>query len=442
MLTPKLFLDAFESVKTTETNKLVIGNINPTNEEKQVSTALTLTFDVLKFTIDDITGLNTTIIINGISYTASLTSIDIMSYWRRYSLVLALATDTVYSVEIEATLGVEVESLAYSFTTMDTIQPQITGVLVDDLRKVWVGFSEIMDESTIITENLEFLKQINFDKSVYLSKISTIVKVEDTQVKNILGAEEVYFLELEDDLTVDGKYFIKASNVYDKNSNIINPLFSSFDFTVLKPYYWNENRSFDRYNLVYPKKWRNKDTEKDLLKLDSVLEALNTNSLAKIDKLFFELNVNFTTIDDFINNLLIYIGMPDNWLFWFTLEQKRRILFRFNYYKTRRGTNDFVGFVSLVFERDIEILRFPETPWLIGKSNIGYDTIVDSSPDTLDRFAFGVRIVDTLEINDDIINKITVLAHWWKSVAEHFKGILIEGSWILGETKLGDDMIL
>jgi len=440
---PKLYLDAFESIKATDSDKLVIGNLFPANKETQVSTSLTLTFDVFNFTGNANSGLVTTIEINTTDYTGSLTNVDLNSYWRRYSLILTLATDTNYDVEINTDLGAESAVSIYDFTTMDTVAPTVTGVLIDDLKDMWIGFSEEMKEATVLSSNISLLKQVGSLKSVFPASVESIERSTDDQIKAILSATDIYKIKLNDNLTIDGEYYVKCENVYDKNLNLISASGDTFDFTVPKPYYWNQNREYNRFELMYPAKWREKDeTYNTLLKLDSILEADDKETFAFIDKLAWENDLNFTTIEDKLSTMLLRQKFPENWLSWFSLEQKRKIALNFPYYRQRRFTDYFIQFIELLFDRDIEVLRFPDVGWLIGASLIGAETIIDSDPDSVERFSWGVGIVDSLEIDDDIINKITVVANWWKPINEYFKGVVVDGEWVLGTSELGSTTIL
>jgi phage tail-like protein len=356
-----------------------------------------------------------------------------------------LAPSAAHVVEVTSALvGGPAASLiqGWTFSTVDTVAPSVTGALAIRDKEVRVTFSEEMTSGDGTTE-ADVLNPANYTFTLlggWPAVTPTVVSVAAD------GATQVV-LTLDISMTRRATYQVTVENAEDLNDNALTPpsntaIFIGYSFPV------PSDRDFDLYTKWVTEDLRTQDAQQrpgedgDLKVLFAIWQEPLDLLLGVIDKIHENYDPDLAP-EAFVDLMLWENGNPFN--FPMTLIEKRRLVqILIDIYRSKGTGPGIVDAIRLFMGIEVTLNVYAWSPVGLGEAIMGETWILGSS-DPQDLLTFQVLVPQVL--TDAERTKMSQIIDYMMDAREFFvilepEEIVVPDHWQMGYSQLGINTIL
>jgi phage tail-like protein len=436
---------------------LILANRNPEPSEADVPRETDIFVEIHSTGADDVDNTATQVYVNsvlaydagvfqaGFNGSSSATSAPFTGV-RRITIdpTNDFSSEELVAVRVVSQTAVVTDPLflideSYSFTIEDFTAPTVSSAIAIDEKTIRITFNEAMRASSSSNSD-DALNPNNY--TITRNNPSTTAAVNPSVVSVTALSDFEFDLTADIELTFGIPYVASVLNAEDLSGNAIAAPNNTASFVAYTPVF-PADRSFDLYYML-PAMNRREDSTKDLLKFCSILQDVINVLLMDIDRWTDILDFRKAS-ESFVDAILYGLGNP--FTFDLSLADKRRLAAVLIEIYRKKGTARGIEEVVLFFlGLTIEVRPCqPTEGWVMGESELGYDTYLSTSDSTL---IYSFEIESFVALTAVQRSHITSIADYMKPAHTHLKQIIeptvpvIPDHWELGYSELGDTTLL
>lgn len=346
-------------------------------------------------------------------------------------------SEELVTVRVQATVGSSAVDRTWSFTTVDETAPVVYAASAQDHYRVRVSFTEPVRMVDAASSD-DALNPANY---TFTPRTAPTVSLVATSVEPVSPFEVDVFVDIA--MTPGGVYVVTVDGVEDLVGNAVvapenEATFDGYECAV------PTGRRFELWRMVGDMD-RRRDETRDLYKLLAVLQEPLDLLLCDIDRWVEILDVDVAA-ERYVDQMLIGLGNPFE--FDLDLVDKRRLVRSLIRVYQQKGTA--VGIINVVrffLGLEVTIEPYNQDGWILGESELGFDTYLFSSA-SFARYAFVV--VSPVTLTAEQRARIAALVEYMKPAhTHHVETLEPEGPgeeltewWDLGVSQLGLDTVL
>jgi phage tail-like protein len=292
---------------------------------------------------------------------------------------------------------------SWSFTIEDLTAPRVVSATSQSHDVVRVVFDEPVEGAE------------DPDAYTFTRLEAPSVAVEAVSVEQISPTE--YDVTLDIPITRGALYLVVVSDVEDEHGNEIVAPYDRAEFRGYEcpPV---DGRRFELWQMI-PGLNRREDASRELYKTIAVLQEVVDLLLCDIDRWTDILDVD-VAVERYVDQMLITLGNP--FTFELDVAAKRLLVLTLVDMYALKGTR--VGVISVIrffLGIEVEIVAFTDDVWILGVSELGFDTILGPGG-SRERYSFDV--VSPIELTDEQREQIETIVEYMKPAHTHLIRII------------------
>jgi phage tail-like protein len=263
---------------------------------------------------------------------------------------------------IRVVVGTPALDETYTFTTEDTVAPNITEILATGKKTIKVTFDEAM-KATSATALDDVL---NPDNWTLVRNPPTDVPAVSVEVVSVAQGDDsaTYILTTDIELTFGLEYLLTVQNVVDLSDNVVSVLAQSLPFDAYSPDF-PEGREFFLWEMI-PEFNRAMDDTGDLARTIAVFQEVVNVLLSEMDEFPNILDPDFAP-EPFLDAMLLDMGNPFDFVDLEVIDKRRLIQTLVAIYKLKGTEKGIVDTIQFLLGVTVTLNIFNTgTAWVLG----------------------------------------------------------------------------
>lgn len=324
---------------------------------------------------------------------------------------------------------------SYAFKIEDITAPVLVSAQALNHMVVRIEYSESMLAVDAALSN-DALNPANYTFTTDTKPAVPLVCLSVTQV-----TAAVYDLHLDIEMTPNAVYVVAALNVQDLFDNVIEPPDNDAEFIgyeCAKPV----DRDLVLWDWIPDFNKRADDEVGDLALFVACLQEVTDLLFCLIDRWVDTFDIDYAP-ELFVDAILVDLGNP--FPFALSLADKRRLARVLVTIYRQKGTKQ--GIINVIrfflgIEVEIEVFNNPDDAWILGESELGWDSYLGASEQYL---LYSFRIIAPYALTDEQRYQMRAIARYMKVAHEHLVDIIepelpqVVDHWELGLSLLGEE---
>jgi phage tail-like protein len=313
---------------------------------------------------------------------------------RRIVIDPTLSLDPSAEVTIRVVVGTPALDESYTFTTEDTVSPEITNILATGKKTIRVTFNEPM-KAVSATASDDVLNPDNWTLTRNPPVNTPAVSVEVVSVAEVDSS--TFALTTDIELTFGIEYLLTLENAVDLHDNVISATATDLPFDAFVPDF-PAGRDFSLWTML-PEFNRAEDDTGDLARTIAVFQEVVNVLLSEMDEFPNILDPDFAP-EPFLDAMLLDLGNPFDFVELEEIDKRRLIQTLVPIYQLKGTGKGIIDTIQFLLGITVTLNVFNTgTHWVLGSSSVTQARLVSSNAETF-ALADGQTLIVRLDDSD------------------------------------------
>lgn len=280
-------------------------------------------------------------------------------------------------VTVRVVVGTPAFDESYTFTTEDTVSPEISTILATSKKTVRVTFNEAM-RATDATASDDVLNPDNWTLTRNPPVNTPAVSVEVVSVAEVDSS--TFDLTTDIELTFGIEYLLTLVNATDLSGNVISATATDLPFDAFVPDF-PEGRDFELWTMI-PEVNRSEDDTGDLARTIAVFQEVVNVLLSEMDEFPNILDPDFAP-EPFLDAMLLDLGNPFDFVELEEIDKRRLIQTLVPIYQLKGTGKGIIDTIQFLLGITVTLNVFNTGAfWVLGSSDVTQARLVSSNAET------------------------------------------------------------